>query len=166
MKKKGVAVKTAGREGYIALDLREPKISAGAKPTSEYKMHLACYAARADINAVIHTHPPLSTAVASVRIDLNYLSYELVATLNSSVARIKYLKAGTKSLALAVASEIKRHNGVLLANHGLVTVGKTIEEALNRTLAVERACLNLLAQKILGKPKKISKADILKYLNI
>ena len=166
LKKKGAAQGCATGKDYVGIDLTTQKVIGRDKPTTEYRMHLACYRVRPDIKAVVHCHPPIATAVATRGIPLGYISYEFIATMNSDVPAIKYIRAGTKKLADAVKKVIKGHNGILLANHGILTVGRSMEEAYNRALVMERACKVLVIEKLLGKVGYMDKKEIEMYLKI
>jgi len=137
---------------YIPLEIKKGKpLRKSDRPSTEAYLHLACYRAREDIGAVIHTHPVFATALGTAGVDIKPFSYEMAVNLKSYLARIGHIKAGTAELGEAVGRAIRRHNAVLLKNHGLVTVGKNLQEALLRALAIERAALTYIACKILGK---------------
>ena len=111
------------------------------KPSSESLMHLEAYRQREDINAVLHAHPPYATALTIAGIPFpNDIIPEIPALLGE-VAIAPYATPGTQDLALSIRDPIKTHNAILLSNHGSLTVGKTLEEAL---LALER--MELAAQ--------------------
>ena len=105
--------------------------------TSEYRLHKECYLKRKDIKAVIHTHSPYATAIASANIKLRPMTVEFQILIGNKIPRLKRLQYGTQKLAAAVGKAIKTSNAVLLSNHGVITVGKSLQEALNRALAVE-----------------------------
>jgi len=98
-------------------------------------MHLEAYRQREDIGAVLHAHPPYSTAltIAGTPFPENIVPEVLV--LLGKVATAPYAVPGTQDLALSIREPIKTHDAVLLSNHGSLTVGKTLEQAL---IALER----------------------------
>src|SRR6476660_10508996 len=95
----------------------------GRKPSSEIQMHLVAYRERPDVAAVVHAHPPLSTgfAVAGIPLDRAVLA-EVVTTLGS-IPIAEYATPSTQELPDAVRHYIKAHDGMLLANHGALTLG-------------------------------------------
>jgi len=103
---------------------REPR-----RPSSETPMHLAIYRARPDVRAVVHTHAPAATAFAltEVRLDEPLMPEVLVSI--GPVARVPYARSGTEELPQAIAPYLANHDAFLLANHGVVTVGGTLEQA-------------------------------------
>ncbi|MGB5844931.1 MAG: class II aldolase/adducin family protein [Anaerolineales bacterium] len=130
------------------------------KPSSELLMHLEAYRQREDINAVLHAHPPYATALTIAGIPFpNDIVPEVLALLGE-VATAPYAAPGTQDLALSIRDPIKNHNTVLLSNHGSLTVGKTLEQAL---IALERmelaAQLYFLAYN-LGKINPLPESEI------
>jgi L-fuculose-phosphate aldolase len=107
----------------------------GLRPTTEVDMHLEAYKQRPDINAVLHAHPPYATAltVAGIPFPSDLLPEVLIAL--GDVPTAPYATPGTAALAESIQAPIKNHNTVLLGNHGSLSVGNTLEEAL---IALER----------------------------
>jgi L-fuculose-phosphate aldolase len=152
MKASGIAFEEAEESDYIGVELHTGKVVEGdLKPTCEIQMHLACYLIREDVRAVIHTHPPLSTAVAMGGGSLKAFTPDFAALVGPEVPVVEYVIPAGKELAEAVKQVVSEHNGVLLANHGLLTVGANLKEAYYRTLLIEDACKSLLAANVLGK---------------
>ena len=104
-------------------DLSGRKIEGERDPSSEMLMHLEVYRQRPDVNAVVHAHPPTATgfAVAGIALDKAVLA-EVLTTLGS-IPIAEYATPSTSELPLAVRRYIKAHDGMLLANHGALTVG-------------------------------------------
>lgn len=165
LKASGISLKESMACDYAEVSLSDKKATAGhCRPLSiELPMHVACYRARPDIGAVVHTHPVYGSIAASITQEIGLVSYEFLVYMNSTVPVIKYIRPGTEKLAEAVKKEITSHNGVILASHGALVVGKDIKEAFFRALALERACKMLILSKISGKISLIPKSE-LKYL--
>ena len=113
----------------------------GLKPSSELLMHLEAYRQREAIRAVLHAHPPYSTALTIAGIPFPTDIIPEVVLALGDVPTAPYATPGTQDLALSISDLFKNHNAILLSNHGSLTVGKTLEEAL---LALER--MELAAQ--------------------
>jgi len=134
----------AGIGDFVGYNLKKDKWISKKPASHEWRLHLSCFKARPDIYAVIHVHPPLVLALpTNIRI-IKPDYYELKATVKTDIPVIKDLPAGTKQLADAVAKNIKKHNAVILKNHGIVTVGEDLEEAFVRAEALERMSLVLI----------------------
>ena len=101
-------------------------------------MHVELYR-RDDVGAIVHTHAPYATALACVLDEVPSLHDE-AAALGGAVPIAPYLPAGSPELALAAARALEGRSAVLLANHGAVTVGAGLEQAIAHTELLERAC--------------------------
>lgn len=146
---KGACLDSCPKSSYVRVSLDSGRVSGGV-PSSELYMHLACYGENSGIGAVMHLHPVFSTAVANSRIKLAPVSYELLSCLGSEMVRARYKPAGSGALAREVGAFIKRYNAILLPNHGLLTVGRDLDEAFERARTCERACQTLIFSKLLG----------------
>lgn len=120
----------------------------GGKPSQEWRMHLACYQRR-DVNVVVHVHSTHAVAIAcSLDADPDYAIPVYTPGYCVRVGRLPilpYAMAGSMELANQVGQVIQSRNSVMLANHGILTVGATVEAALNLTEEIEdEAKLHLL----------------------
>jgi L-fuculose-phosphate aldolase len=113
----------------VITDLDGNKIAGERTPSSEMQMHLEVYRRRPDVQAVVHAHPPIATgfAVAGIPLDRAVLA-EVVCTLGS-VPIAEYATPSTKELPEAVSKYVQAHDGMLLANHGALTMGKDLFSA-------------------------------------
>jgi ribulose-5-phosphate 4-epimerase/fuculose-1-phosphate aldolase len=108
----------------------------GGKPSKETGMHLEIYRARPEISGIIHPHPPFSVAFSCVAQPLDGDFVVMPAFTPGFVVRIgkigfvKYLKPGSVGLANAVKEVINKCKVLILQNHGIVTIGKNLDEAL------------------------------------
>lgn len=108
------------------------------KPTSELPLHLAFYRRRADVMAVVHTHAPYATTFGVTgEAELPMLLTEAAMHLGGAVPVAPYARPGTEELAQRVCERAGEGHAVILAHHGLVTVGPTLTKAYHATLAVE-----------------------------
>lgn len=106
-------------------------------PTSETPMHTKCYKLRDDIGAVVHCHAPYATAYAQAAMDIeNKISPEFIM-LFGKVPCLKYGTPGTLDIIADLDKYIMDYDVVLLANHGVLAVGKTVMEAYSKTLSLE-----------------------------
>jgi L-fuculose-phosphate aldolase len=153
MKASGKCFEDAVDTDYIGVDLETGKVVDGnAKPTCEISMHLNCYRLRPEINAVIHTHAPLSTAYAMLGKPLKSFSPDFCALVGFEIPVGRYVLPSGTELAGMVGKFIKQgHKAVLMSNHGLLTAGANLKEAFYRTLIIEDGIKTVIASKILGK---------------
>jgi L-fuculose-phosphate aldolase len=130
------------------------------KRSSEILVHLAVYQSRPDVQAVIHAHPPYATSFAVTRRKLPTGIHPEQALLLGTVPIVKYAMTGTQLLADEVAREVEGTVAVLLANHGAVTFGPTLESAWQRMEVLEGYCRLLTISRQLGKPRKLARRDL------
>ena len=138
-----------------------------ARPSSELVMHREIYLARPDVKAIFHSHPPHVFALTLVGIEVRPIGSESPITLGERIPMVPYEIPTSPMLGQAVAKYTKDYNVMALENHGLVTVGKTIREAYNRTeLTEELAKVMILAYSVdKGEPRWPSTKDLEEYRN-
>lgn len=138
----------------VIVDLQGNQLSGTRRVTSEIDMHLAIYRMRSDVQGVVHAHPPTATAFASSGIALDEpLCSEIVMTLGS-VPLAPYATTGSPELSAGLAPFIPDHDAILMANHGVVTCGTTLQNAFLQMETVEhfaQVCL-ITRQLGCGKP--------------
>lgn len=151
------------KEDDISLTDTDGNLISGPKPTKETPMHIAAYKASPEIKAVIHVHAPYSIALASTFPPDSYMPIFL-PSVAIKVGKIKitpFEYPGSEQLANIVYDSLKVGPAVLLANHGIVATGKSIEEALSIAYEIEEnAHLYYITN---GKIKELSD-EILKKL--
>ena len=143
-------------------DLEGVKIQGDRDPSSEMLMHLEVYRQRPDAQAVVHAHPPTATgfAVAGIPLDRAVLA-EVVTTLGS-VPIAEYATPSTSELPEAVRKYIKAHDGMLLANHGALTVGSDLFSAYYKMETIEHFAKISLVARLLGRENLISREEVLR----
>ena len=120
-------------------------------PTSELDLHLRILRRRPDVGAVVHAHPPTATGFAVAGQGLDAFVLPELILLCGRVPLVPYGTPGTAELGDRVAEFIADHDVLLLANHGAVTVGRTLDEAWIRIESLEHAARILLAARALGR---------------
>jgi len=133
---------------------------AGAKPSSEIKMHLRCYEERDDVGAVVHAHPPTATGYAVAHLDLDrYTMIETIIAIGS-IPVTPYGTPSTYEVPDAIAPYLQEHDVLLLANHGALTVGADLITAYYRMETLELYAKISLTAHLLGGEKEVSKENI------
>ena len=123
----------------------------GDVPSAEAMLHISIYQARERVKAVIHTHSVFASAFAVAGRDIPAILDEQVTYIGGEVRLAKYAISGGEELADNVVQALGQHNAVLLPNHGMVGVGRSLREALTVCQLVERAAqIYLLAQNLGG----------------
>jgi L-fuculose-phosphate aldolase len=141
-------------------DLDGKKLAGERDPSSEMQMHLEVYRQRPDAKAVVHAHPPIATgfAVAGIPLDRAVLA-EVVTTLGS-VPIAEYATPSTKELPEAVRKYVKAHDGMLLANHGALTLGGDLFSAYYKMETIEHFAKISLVARMLGGENLLSRKEV------
>jgi L-fuculose-phosphate aldolase len=161
MKASGAAFEDCSEEDYIPVDLATGEVQGTTKrPSCEILLHLACYLRRPDVHAVVHTHPPIATGIATAGETVPPLFPDLIALVGREIPVLPYIVPGGKALADAAAEKIDGHDAVLLSNHGLLTVGASVREAYFRNLLVEEAAKTWLAARAAGSPRILTPQEV------
>ena len=133
------------------------------KPSSEWHFHLAAYAMRPDINAVVHTHSLNATVLACAHKAIPAFHYMVAIAGGADIPLVPYATFGTPELAAHVATGLKDRNACLMANHGQIAIGSTLDTALELAHEVEILAEQYLKVLLLGTPHIIS-ADEMKIV--
>jgi L-fuculose-phosphate aldolase len=130
-------------------------------PSSEIRMHLRIYRENPEVMGVCHAHPIMSTSFAVAGIALDEPIYPEAMVNFGSVPCVHYETPGSQGVPDSIAPYAKSHCAVLMANHGLVTWGRSLEEAWHRMEAVEHyAQITFNACYVLGKANRLSQPQI------
>ena len=136
----------------------KPRRKSSRKPTSELDLHLRILRHRPDVQAVVHAHPPAATgfAVAGQEIPGNLLP-ELIFVVGP-VPLVPFGMPGTPELGDRIVPYLqdRRHQALLLANHGAVTLGRTLDEAWIRMESLEHSARIITAARAVGEPKPLT----------
>ena len=143
-------------------DLDGKKIQGDRDPSSEMLMHLEVYRQRADVQAVVHAHPPMATGFAVAGIPLNRAVLAEVVTTLGSVPIAAYATPSTTELPAAVRQYIKAHDGMLLANHGALTVGGDLFSAYFKMETIEHFAQISLVARMLGGENLLSREEVMR----
>jgi L-fuculose-phosphate aldolase len=137
IKPSGAQMGLLHREELVQVSLKGNGIDGKTKVSTETPMHTAIYKTRKDVGAVVHTHAPTATAFGIAGIEILPLQIEMFMLLPKGVPIVPFESPGSKKLAKAVQDKIAEYDALILENHGLVTVGSTIEAACNLNEMVE-----------------------------
>jgi L-fuculose-phosphate aldolase len=141
-------------------DLEGRKLQGDRDPSTEMLMHLEVYRQRPDVRAVVHAHPPIATGFAVAGIPLNRAVLAEVLTTLGSIPIAEYATPSTRELPEAVAKYIKAHDGMLLANHGALTVGTDLSSAYFKMETIEHFAKISLVARLLGRENLIAREEV------
>jgi L-fuculose-phosphate aldolase len=133
------------------VELREGgEPGAGAeRPSSEWRMHAAIYAARTDVAAIVHTHSPKATALACAGRGIPPFHY-MIALAGGEIRCTPYCTFGTEELAASAVRGLEGRRATLLGNHGVMAVGASLREAHAVAVEVENLAGEYLAMLAAG----------------
>jgi L-fuculose-phosphate aldolase len=131
-----------------------------ARPSTELGMHLAIYAARPDVRAIVHGHPPFATAFATAGRDLDLCLLPEVVVSLGAVPVTRYATPGTAEVGSVVCELIVDHDAILLRNHGVVAVGKDVLDAYYKLETVDHVARITLLSMVLGGPQPLSQQQV------
>jgi L-fuculose-phosphate aldolase len=143
-------------------DLEGRKLQGDRDPSSEMLMHLEVYRQRPDVQAVVHAHPPTATGFAVAGIPLDRAVLAEVLTTLGSIPIADYATPSTKALPEAVRKYIKAHDGMLLANHGALTVGADLYGAYYKMETIEHFAKISLVARLLGRENLLSREEVMR----
>jgi len=153
-------------EMLIITDMEGRVIDGDRQPSSELKMHLEVYRLRSDVQAVVHAHPPVSTAmsVAGVALDKCVLP-ESVLTMGA-IPTAPYATPSTDEIPAGLRPFIPNCDAVLLANHGAVTWAADIETAYFRMETLEHTANITFQAMLLGQVNVLGQGDVEKLKQV
>lgn len=138
-------------EDLVVVDLQGQILSGNRPPSSELACHLAVYNQHPQLQAVVHTHSLYASACAAARRPIPAIIEDLIQIVGGDVAVATYALPGTAELANNLVTALADKSAVLLANHGVVTCGISLNEALLAAEIVEKAAqIFILAQQLGG----------------
>jgi L-fuculose-phosphate aldolase len=141
-------------------DLGGKKLQGDLDPSTEMLMHLEVYRTRPDVQAVVHAHPPTATGFAVAGIPLDRAVLAEVLTTLGSIPIADYATPSTSELPEAVHKYIKAHDGMLLANHGALTVGPDLFAAYYKMETIEHFAKISLVARMLGRENLITRQEV------
>ena len=141
------------------------EVSPGArKPSSEWRFHMAAYTARPGANAIIHAHSRFATALACARKPIPAFHYMVAVAGGRDIPLAEYATFGTKALADNVATVLKDRAACLMANHGQIACGASLECALALARDVEVLAGQYVAVLQIGEPHILNDEEMTRVL--
>ncbi|MGB6955966.1 MAG: class II aldolase/adducin family protein [Bradyrhizobium sp.] len=142
---------------FMKLD-RAP--DAGQRPSSEWRFHRDILKARGEVNAVVHAHPPYSTMLAIMGLEIPPVHYMIACAGGDSIRCAPYATFGTEELSRHAVTALEDRSACLLAHHGLIAVGASLAKAMWLAVEVETMARQYHGCLQIGTPPHLSKAEI------
>jgi len=150
----------------VIVDREGNRLAGKRRVSSEIGMHLLIYRLRPDVQGIVHAHPPTATGFAASGLDLNRpLVCEVVVGLGS-IPLARYGTPGTPELTDALEPLIPDHDAILMANHGVVTFGSSLENAYMKMETVEHFAKIALVTHLLGHEQPLGEKEVEKLVAV
>lgn len=150
----------------VIVDMEGNRLAGKRRVSTEIGMHLLIYRLRPDVRGVVHAHPPTATGFAASGFDLNRpLVCEVVLGLGS-IPLARYGTPGTPELTDGLEPLIPDHDAILMANHGVVTFGSSLENAYMKMETVEHFAKIALVTHLLGHEQPLGEKEVEKLVAV
>ena len=131
------------------------------QPSSEWRFHLDILQHKPEVNAVIHTHSMFATTLSTLRLDVPAFHYMIALAGGDSIRCAPYALFGSQQLSDNALQALQERKACLLANHGMIATGATLEKALDIALEVETLCEQYLRALQIGEPHILNEQEML-----
>lgn len=148
-------------DDIVVIDLQGNLVETRWHPTSETPMHLIFYQKRPDVGAVVHTHAPYATLFGVIHEPIPVLLTEAATCLGAPVPVAPYCRPGTPLLAETVLKTMGNGVAVLLAQHGLLSVGADLGQAYDTAMAAETSArLAIMLRSMNAAPHALPDGEV------
>ena len=155
----GMPINEMNANSMVEMNMHGEAISAG-KPSSEWRFHRDIYQARPEVGAVIHTHAMFATTLACLRKDIPPFHYMIAIAGGDNIRCADYALFGTQALSDHAIEALQERRACLLANHGMIAVGKSLQQALDIAIEVETLCEQYWRALQVGEPNILSTQEM------
>ncbi|MSP15428.1 MAG: class II aldolase [Myxococcales bacterium] len=148
----GAALGKLEPHDLVELDAAGAVLAGRLRPSTEWRLHAGIYAARPEVAAIMHTHSPHATSLSTLRRGIPAYHYMVAMAGGSSIPCTAYETFGSAELAARVVAALRDRQATLLANHGVVAVGRDLSAALSLAIEVEALAAGYLRALAVGEP--------------
>jgi len=154
-------------EQIVTIDMEGNATGGGMHPpSSERALHLEIYKVRPDVQAIIHAHPPYAIACSLAGVSLaEYLLPEVIVALGQ-IPTVQYATPSTKEFGQVAAEQAKKYDAMILARHGAVTLGKSLNEALEKLERLEHSAKIAAIARSIGSIAPLPKPEVERLLQL
>jgi L-fuculose-phosphate aldolase len=155
----GMAVEQMTVEDLVWMDFSGNWVGR-CQPSSEWCFHLDILQHRSQINAVIHTHSMFASTLSTFRRDIPPFHYMIALAGGDSIRCAPYALFGSQLLSDHALAALYDRKACLLANHGMIAIGESLEQALRITEEVETLCEQYLRALQIGEPHLLTHVEM------
>lgn len=160
----GFDLKEIKKEQWVKVNIETGEVQGELRPSSEVLMHLVCFRENPSINAVLHAHPTFSVGVSSAGKEIPALFPDFPAMVKK-VSYIDYVIPTTEVLADEVVKHVES-DAIILRNHGVITLGKTMKEAYFFMQLTEESAKVYTISQIFGGPRVLTEQEVEELRNL
>lgn len=157
----GTDYSTIRTDDIVLVDIYTLESKGKQNPSSETPMHAAIYRMRPEIYGIIHTHPQYGCTVAAARKEVPPILDDLAQLIGPSLRVADHAHPGSEKMVKVVTEALEGRNACLLANHGAVCLGRTLDEAFTVSMIVEKACKCYIDSMLIGGAVAFSEEEAL-----
>ena len=147
---------TLTKDEIVHMNFEGIALSTGKLPSTEAKMHIAIYKSRPKVQAVIHTHSPYATMLSIIRKSIPIIMEEMYIFLGGSIDVSEFGKAHTEEIGEVALKALGLNNAVILASHGCIVCGKSMDHAIKFAELVEKLAKMYWGALQIGEPKIVT----------
>jgi len=157
----GIAVDKISENDLVLIEFDGSVEPGQRRPSSEWYLHARVYEARSDLRALVHTHSPYATALACLERELPAFHYMVALAGANQIPCSDYATFGSVALAehcvKSLGSEIR---ACLMAHHGLLAAGQTLDDATDLAIGIEHLAKTYCIAKQIGQPRLLTEAQM------
>ena len=147
-------------DDLVEVSISTGEVVAGGRPSTEWRFHRDILASRNDIHVVLHAHPVYSTALACQQREIPAFHYMVAVAGGKRIRCAGYALFGTQLLSKYVLEALGSHRACLMANHGLIALGRNLKSALNLAVEVETLAAQYIRVLQMGEPVLLTDAQM------
>lgn len=147
-------------ELIVHMDLDGNVLGSGRIPSTEVKMHLAVYKDRPKVKSVIHNHSPYVSMLSVLRKGLPIIMEQQLIFLGGEILCTEITEAHTEEMGISALNALSRNNAAILANHGAIICGKSLDHAVRFAVVLEKMAKVYWGALQIGEPLSIPKENL------
>lgn len=151
----GVPAEAMAEDGMVIMNFAGETLDSGV-PSSEWRFHRDILASRPDANAVVHVHSNFATTLACMRRDIPSFHYMIAVAGGDSIRCAPYALFGSQELSDTALHALEGRRACLLAHHGMIALGRDLDDALALAIEVEALCEQYWRVLQMGEPILLS----------
>lgn len=160
IKPSGVKFKDLTPESMVVVDMNGKVVEGEFGPSSDTATHLWVYRNRDDVHGIVHTHSNYATAFAAVNKPIPACLTAIADEFGCDIPCGGYAAIGGKEIGEEILRSIGQSTAILMKNHGVFTIGKTVEKALKSAVMVEDIAKTVWLAMQIGVPERLPDAEI------